>query len=107
MAFVVFYAVRLPLVVRVDKRHRERILRVHAPVVAQRERPIERGVGDWAPEIDDLEPAREQLRHVGRGQVAVDARDGRRGSLVDVHLWHRLALIRRVFGRAWDVAADR
>ncbi len=80
MAFVVSHAVCLTLVVRVDKRHGERILlRVHAPVVAQRERPVERGVGNWAPEIDDLEPAREELRHVGRGQVAVDARDGRRG----------------------------
>lgn len=65
MAFVVFHAVRLALAVRVDKRHGKRVLLgVHAPVVAECKRPVERRVVDRAPEIDDLESAREELRHV-------------------------------------------
>lgn len=65
MVFVVSHAVRLALAVRVDKRHGKRVLLgVHAPVVAECKRPVERRVVDRAPEIDDLESAREELRHV-------------------------------------------
>ena len=62
---------------------------------------------DRPPEVDDLEALREESGHVLRGEVAVDAGDGRVLGLVNVHLWHGLALLRGVLELARAAAADR
>ena len=105
---VVLHAERLPVAVGVLQRGRHEVVRaVDGAVVAERERPVERGVVDGPPEVDDLETAREQLGDVVRGEMAADARDGRLLRLVDMYLRHGLALLRRVFDLARAPAADR
>lgn len=82
-------------------------LAIDARVVAQRERPVERGVVDRAPEVDDLEAVVEQGLHVGGREVLVHTRDGRLRCLIDVHLGHRLTLRRRIIDFARVVTTDR
>ncbi len=96
MILVVCYTERLALAIGIHKRDGEHVLlRVDAAVVAQCERPIQRGMFDGPPEVDDLEALREKLRDVLGGEMAVHARDGRRGRLVDVDLGDGLALVGR------------
>ena len=107
MLLVVCHAERLALAVGIHKRDREHVLlRVDAAVVAQCEGPVQRGMLDGPPEVDYLEAVREKLRYVLGGEMAVHARDGRRGRLVDVDLRDGLALVGRVLLFAWRAAAD-
>jgi hypothetical protein len=107
MALIRLHAKRLALVVGVHQRDGEHILlHVDAAVVAQRDGPVHGGVLDGAPEVDDLEAPRQQLRHLRRGEMAVHARDCRRGGLVDVRLRHGLAVLGAVVDLAGAAAAD-
>ena len=98
----------LPVPIRVLERRRHQILLgVHAPIVAQRERPVPRCVPDRPPEVDDLVAAREQLGYVFGRQVTPDARGGGFGGLVDVDLQDRLVLLRVVLWVVLAATADR
>ena len=107
MVRIVLHAQRLSVVVGVaQNRGHEVVLHVDAAVVAERERPVPRGVVDGPPEVDDLEAVLEQLGRVRGREVAHDARRGGLGRLVDVHLRHGLALLGRVVELAGAAAAD-
>ncbi len=56
------------------------LLGVNAPVVTQSERPIERGIFDGTPEVNQLEAFLQELRDVGGGKMTMHARNGRWGS---------------------------
>ena len=107
MARVEPYVVRLALPVLIHQIGWDEVrARVDAAVVAQRERPVVRRTSDGTPQVNDLEAALEERGRVLGGEMAVDSRDGRRGGLVDVHLWHRLALLGRTVGFIGATTAD-
>lgn len=77
----------LTLAVRIDQRYRECVVfRIHAPIVAEAQRPIYGGMGDGSPEVNNLESATEKRGGVGRWEVAVDSRDGGRICLIYMRL---------------------
>lgn len=107
MVLVVCHTERLALAVRAQTRHWENVLLVvNASVVAERERPVQRGVLNRTPEIDNLEAIGEELRDVGRRKMAVYACDRRPGRLVNVGLRDGLALARRVLLVAWRAVPE-
>lgn len=107
MIGAVAHAERLPLAIWVDERHGEHILlRVHAPVVAQGEGPVDGRVRYGAPEVDDLEPPLEKIGCVGGGEVAVDAGDGGFVGLVNVGLGDWLAPLGVVIDFTGATTAD-
>ena len=107
VVLVPLHAERLPVAVRVLERVRDEVARaVDAVEVAERERPVERDVVDRPPQIYDLEAPLEQPLHILGREVAMHARDGRRGRLVDVHARDGLPILRRVVGDSRAPAAD-
>lgn len=56
VVLVPLHAIRLPIAIREFERVGDEVaVAVDAVVVADRERPVERGVVNWPPEIDNLE----------------------------------------------------
>jgi hypothetical protein len=108
MVLVKFHTKRFAFAVGVDERDGDHILlHVDASVVAQRQRPVDGRIFDGAPEVDDLEALRKQLRHLLSGEMAVHARYGRSRGLVDVHPRYRLAGVWAIVTDvAWSVAAN-
>ena len=52
------------------------IFQVDASVVAEGKWPVDSGVGDGPPEIDNLEAASEECRSIFGGEMAMDASGG-------------------------------
>jgi hypothetical protein len=106
MILAVTHAERLTLTIRVDETRRDKVLlRVHCREVAKRERPVERGVLNWAPEIDNLEAPLEELGGVGRRQVPVHACNCGSSGLVNMNPVYRLSLGRSVIELSGTVAS--
>lgn len=98
----------LTLTIRIDECYGECVVfRVHAPIVAEPQRPIDSGMGYGSPEVDNLESATEQCGSVGRREMAVDSRDGRRSRLVYVRLRNGLPFVRTRVNLANSSAAYR
>ena len=56
VVLVPLHAIRLPIAIREFERVRNKVaVAIDTVVVADRERPVERGVVNWPPEIDNLE----------------------------------------------------
>jgi hypothetical protein len=54
----------------------EVFLDIQAPVVTQGKRPIEGGMRNGTPQVDNLKAACKQGRHVSFGQMSLDTCDG-------------------------------
>ena len=75
MIWVVFDSERFSLALRIDKCRWEIIVRIYTPVIAQSQRPVDSGVGDGPPEVDDLEATFEELWDIGGREMSVNTRD--------------------------------
>ena len=107
MIGIVVNAKRFAIPVRVSQGDWYQVLlNVDTPVVTQCKRMIVGRVVDWAPEVDNLEAVLQQLWNVLSGKMAVNASDGRLGSLVDVHRRDRLTLVRAIVDLSWAATAD-
>ena len=71
--WVVFDHERFSLVVRIDKSCRERIVLSYTSVIAQAQRPVDSGIGDGPPEVDDLEATFKELWDIGGREMSVNA----------------------------------
>ena len=79
----------------------------HAPVVAESKRPINRGMRNGSPKVDELPAFFEELRcFVGR-EMTMDSGDGRLCGLVNVDVRDGLALFGSGIDLSWSAAANR
>lgn len=98
---------RLAVVVGILQRGGNKIvLCVDTAIVAQRQRPVERGVVYGPPEVDDLETTLQELGDVLGWEMAANASGGGLGCLVDVNLGYGLALLWAVVDFSGAAAAN-
>ena len=104
---VEFHAERLTIAIRVLERGGyEVVLAVDAAIVAQRQRPVLSGMGDWPPEVNDLESSGEKLGDVRLRKMAVDTSPRGFGGLINVDLGHWLSFLWGIIDLAGSTATD-
>ena len=97
---------RFSLALGKDQRHWESVTLIDTPIIAQTKGPIDRGVDNGPPEVDDLEATFKELGRFVGWEVSVHTRDGGLVGLVDVHLDRRLTAIRTVAHLTWTAATN-
>ena len=101
------YAKCFSIPVGVSQSDRNKIvLLVDTSEVTKSERPFESRVGDWPPEIDDLEATLEKFRGLCRRKVTMNSGNGRRGGLINMNPRHRLTLVWGVINYSRSVTAN-
>jgi len=97
---------RFYLAVGKDQCHGESVALIYTPIIAQTKGPIDRGVGNGPPEVDDLEASFKELWRFIGWEVLVHTRDGGLIGMVDVHLDRRLTAIRIVVHPTWTTVTN-